>query len=353
MSTKLTALALLIAAVAYGQGVTGGGAAAGAAINIAISSNSTPQTFTHNLHDIGPVVNCWDSAGVQMGSLADGANPAALAQVFNIHAAGGTSLTQTSISFTGTPTGGMCKFVTGSGQTGATGATGPSGPSGTSGPSGPTGVTGASGPTGATGGTGPSGPSGVSGPSGPTGTTGSTGSTGPSGPSGAGASGPSGPSGATGSAGFAYFGADTGAVSMTGSDVTLQSVAAPALPANGCWRLELNDFNSSGGGTTYKLFADATQILSFSQGSSGYGDIWTVLYCNTTAQTGQTLTQLSGCYFTSLSSASGGCAATYAQITTPTTPTGVNWASGHTLAWKANNSGGNTARAYWFHVVQE
>lgn len=136
-----------------------------------------------------------------------------------------------------------------------------------------------------------------------------------------------------------------GAATMTGSPVALfgSGIAAPALATGACYQISVvlwNNAASWGSTTPLRITVDGTaiQTISNSGGGSGYFESYgTFAYCNGAAsQTAQTIgtTGMGQAYCASAALATncGTWTSTgYPPVGTYATPTGVNWASGHTI----------------------
>jgi hypothetical protein len=146
--------------------------------------------------------------------------------------------------------------------------------------------------------------------------------------------------GAGGSGPYAASQGKTGAISMTGSDVALYTVSGtvPALASGSCYYASLYVLTAVS--TTHKLYIDGSAVATFAiLGGAGERDNYEFSYCNQIgSQTVQNLTITKSMY----------CAA-FISASTPIfqTPTGVNWASGHTVAIYSNAASG-TLTGYEF-----
>ena len=108
---------------------------------------------------------------------------------------------------------------------------------------------------------------------------------------------------------------------------------------------------------TYKIFVDSTLISTpvlSSNGVGGYYIIWKSLYCNTTAQSNQTLTYPAQILYIALSSYSLGGVPSIGQFygeAPQTTPTAIDWSTSHTITVKVNSSSSGTAvgSMFWIH----
>jgi hypothetical protein len=157
-----------------------------------------------------------------------------------------------------------------------------------------------------------------------------------------------------GASGFVNSQGNTGAVSMTGSDVTLWSIASvPALASGACYFISYEVIGGSAGGYSTKLYVDSTDVQSLgSMGSNGEYDKYAFSYCNQAgSQTAQYLNQTDGAYCASACGAGAGFSAYLAAGGATLTPTGVTWSSTHTIAIKANTASG-TVTGTFFRIGQ-
>lgn len=165
------------------------------------------------------------------------------------------------------------------------------------------------------------------------------------------------PSGASGGSGpFSANSGPTGTVAVTsGTDAQIYSVSGvPALATGACYRFEVAvDGNTATAGA--KLYIDGAAVATFgSNGGGGYFRQWKYKYCNNAgSQTAQTMVQDYEGYApdtgtnTGFTADAGGGAHGILF-----TPTAVNWAGSHTVAWYSNGSTSGTGNLIgaWFFI---
>ena len=148
---------------------------------------------------------------------------------------------------------------------------------------------------------------------------------------------------------------------MTGSPVTIYTFTLPALATagaqNSCLAIEYQAGYNASALTVMNLIIDgATNIRSNNPGGSGgYWFFETLRYCNSTAQSAQTMLTIDGHYSTSFSGGStvlGGGWIDTLYGNGVVTPTAVNWATGHTLTLSFTGASG-TAYAMYMKVRVE
>lgn len=146
------------------------------------------------------------------------------------------------------------------------------------------------------------------------------------------------------SAPYSAFQGNTGTVAMTGSDVTIWTFSGVApLAAGTCYTF--HGTIEASASATYKIIVDgsttiSTPLLNGGAGFGGYYYIWSSKYCNNPgSQTVQTLTYPEPQFFTSLANytLNGGVGPSTSWGESPqTTPTGINWATSHTITVTVN-----------------
>jgi hypothetical protein len=147
-----------------------------------------------------------------------------------------------------------------------------------------------------------------------------------------------------GSSSYISSAGNTGTVAMTGSDVVIFTASSvPALASGGCYVMDVTVQKNSTGATatTYNLKVDGTTIQTLATtGSDTFeADHFGFHYCNNVgSQTAQSLVEYLGEYCTAC--AAGNNWNQTLNVNLPTTPTGVNWATSHTVTITANQASG-------------
>lgn len=146
---------------------------------------------------------------------------------------------------------------------------------------------------------------------------------------------------------------NTGAITMTGSDVTIWSVTGvSALATGSCYQIDFTILDNTAGGFTHGyLKVDGTIVsdLLGGAGSAGFYQAFHFSYCNNVgSQAAQTMVQGNSGYCGVSSNCAGG---SYTGSVTPigilSTPTAVNWATTHTVSFTLAAASGNMTGLAW------
>lgn len=157
-----------------------------------------------------------------------------------------------------------------------------------------------------------------------------------------------------GSAPYSSYTPATTAISMTGSNVNIYSIASvPALAADKCYLINVGALTAVGA-TNLFIFVDSTQVAQPWSAASGAYTFTSFLYCNNAAtQAAQSAHILNEYYIVAASLPTNGAIATVGNnLATPITPTAVDWSSSHTISFKANAASGTVTGALFQIVLQ-
>ncbi len=150
-----------------------------------------------------------------------------------------------------------------------------------------------------------------------------------------------------GGASFSDFTSGAVTVTNTGSDVTIYSYAAPALPAGACFNIKFYLQFTGAVATTTKIFVGATQIATPFTSLAATTDVeWDIDYCNQSGvQNAQYLVYVRPMVY---GIPTGGSNYMKGSGTDATfnTPTAVDWSTGKTITIKTNAASDDTVGVF-------
>jgi len=129
---------------------------------------------------------------------------------------------------------------------------------------------------------------------------------------------------------FDYFQADLAPITLTGADQVYYTINAPALAAGRCYAIA-SEHSQVGAQPNIKVKVGATVVftpmvdsdsIGSPTGSNYAGFLWHIGYCNTTAQTGQTVTYFFPEWYATVNLVTW----TVYKTLPNATPTPINWA---------------------------
>jgi hypothetical protein len=156
-----------------------------------------------------------------------------------------------------------------------------------------------------------------------------------------------------GSTRYTYFSGQQSAVSQTGSNVAAFSVSSvPALAAGHCYTIETGLAVSSNSiSVAYSVYVDSTQLAAPYSGSGVGNSKFSLLLCNTTAQSAQQVTR--GVFLYNAGNTNVGPDYPYQTVTTNWIgTTSTDWSTTHTIYVYTNASSGTVTPNY-IHITED